>query len=137
MPRFGARSKERLAGCDPRLQVVLKEAIKYVDFSIVWGHRGQESQDQAYAAGNSGKKWPQSKHNKLPSLAVDFAPYPKVYSETDKVAEAAEFSFVAGVIVGVAHTLGIKLRWGGDWNSNLDTTDQKLQDWGHLELKEA
>lgn len=119
------------------MQAVLQESIRYVDFTIVWGHRGEVSQNQAYAEGNSSKRWPDSKHNKLPSLAVDFAPWPKVYSEKDRVAVAAEFSFVAGIIFGVAKTMGIELRWGGDWNGNLDTTDQKLQDWGHLELKEV
>ena len=136
MPKFGTASKLRLASCDIRLQGILKEAIRYVDFTVVWGHRGEEDQDMAFELGASHLKWPESKHNKLPSLAVDVAPYPKLFSETDRVAEAAEFSFLAGILVGIAHTQGVTLVWGGDWNGNLDTTDQTLQDWGHLEIRE-
>jgi hypothetical protein len=38
MPTFGRASKAALATIDKELQDVLKEAIKHIDFSIVWGH---------------------------------------------------------------------------------------------------
>lgn len=114
--------------------MVLRLAVKYVDFSIVCGNRSEAQQNGAFDSGNSRVRWPNSKHNNMPSLAVDIAPYPKLFSESDPTAVAAEFSFVAGFIRGVAAIQGVELRWGGDWNGNLDTTDQTLQDWGHLEL---
>lgn len=138
MAKFGRTSLGRLAGVDRRLQLVLREAIRYADFAIITGHRTEAEQNAAYYAKpqRSKVKWPNSKHNSLPSMAVDIAPYPKMFSETDPVASAAEFAFVAGIIVGVARTMEVKLRWGGDWNGNLDTTDQVLKDWGHLEIQE-
>ena len=44
MPKFGKRSKERLATCDERLQEVFNEVIKFVDCSVLEGHREQERQ---------------------------------------------------------------------------------------------
>ena len=42
---------------------------------IVCGHRNKEDQNKAFAEGKSKLKWPKGKHNKLPSQAVDAAPY--------------------------------------------------------------
>ena len=45
MPKFGSKSRERLATCDERLQKVFNEVIKHVDCSILEGHRIAERQD--------------------------------------------------------------------------------------------
>ena len=45
MPRFGKKSKEKLATCDDQLQKVFNEVIKYVDCSILEGHRSGERQE--------------------------------------------------------------------------------------------
>ena len=121
MPAFGRASNRRKSTLHPLLQVILEEAIKDcpLDFTIVWGHRNEEEQNYAYSLGNSTKKWPESKHNQLPSMAVDIAPWPIVWEEVD------EFGFVAGYINRVAIEMGARLRWGGTWRMN---------DVGHLEL---
>jgi peptidoglycan L-alanyl-D-glutamate endopeptidase CwlK len=36
----------------------------------------------------------------------------------------------------VANTLGIKIRWGGDWNGDLQFRDEKFKDLPHFELVE-
>ena len=46
MPRFGKRSRERLATCDERLQKVFNEVINYVDCSVLEGHRGERKQNR-------------------------------------------------------------------------------------------
>ena len=48
MPRFGKRSKEKLATCDDRLQKVFNEVIKHVDCSVLEGHRSKERQNKLY-----------------------------------------------------------------------------------------
>ena len=48
MPKFGSKSKERLATCDEKLQKVFNEVIKYVDCSILEGHRDERAQDKYY-----------------------------------------------------------------------------------------
>lgn len=128
MPSFSQKSLEKLSTCHPDLQRLLKECIKYVDFTILEGHRGEEAQNEAFKKGNSTLKWPDGKHNKLPSIAVDVAPWPVDFNNT------ARFYMLIGFIRGVASQLGIKVRVGADWDGDFETTDQKLVDLPHVEL---
>ncbi len=130
MPKLSPKSEERLLTCDQRLQRVAREAIKCFDFAVLTGHRGKEEQNEAFAAGNSKERWPDSKHNSIPSAAFDVAPFPIDWKDSDR------FVLLAGCILGIAHTLGIKLRWGGDWNGNFKVSDERFLDLGHFELKE-
>lgn len=128
MPFFGKNSKEKLATCHPDLQRIANEAIKIMDFSVIWGHRGEEDQNKCYAKRTSTVKWPYSKHNPFPSLAMDVCPYPEDWDDRDR------FILLAGIIIGVAYDLGVPIIWGGDWNSNFYISDEKLQDLGHFQL---
>ena len=76
MPRFGNKSKERLATCHPDLQRVFNEVINYVDCSILEGYRNAYWQDKYYAEGKTKLKYPDGRHNANPSNAVDVTPYP-------------------------------------------------------------
>ena len=134
MASFSSRSREALATCDPRLQRIAEKAIEMVDFTVLEGHRGQEAQDAAYAKGLSKVRWPRGNHNKLPSRAFDFAPFPIDWS--NKATALARFAFVAGVMHRIAHELGIRIRFGWDWNRNLDPRDETFLDWPHVELDE-
>jgi peptidoglycan LD-endopeptidase CwlK len=134
MPRFGRESLRQLATCDARLQRIMHEAIQVVDFSVTEGHRDKAAQNAAVARGASTLRWPKGNHNKLPSRAVDFSPYPVDWSENAKA--IARFAFVAGVIAKAAHDLGVKVRFGWDWNRNLDPRDESFMDWPHVELDE-
>lgn len=131
MPQFSKLSEQRLSTCDARLQRLLREAIKNVDFTVIYGHRTQEDQDDAFRQGASTLRWPKSKHNKQPSLAVDIAPYPIDWSDT------ARFARLAGYIERIAEEQGVKIRWGGDWNDNYRTKDERLVDMPHIELVDA
>jgi len=110
------------------LQEVLNEAIKHFDFSIVWGHRGMEDQNEAFRSGNSKLRWPLSKHNALPSRAVDIVPYPNGYD-----ASYAEFYELATYVLGAASALGVPLRWGGHWK-NYTGRGENDRDWAHYEI---
>lgn len=121
MPHFGNQSREKLDTCDKEIQDVLNEAIKHYDFSVIWGHRSQVDQDRAYEQGNSQLRWPQSKHNKTPSRAVDVVPYPGGFDNDDK-----EFYLMATHILRAAALLGVDLRWGGHWRN--------FKDLAHFEL---
>lgn len=130
MPSFGKASKERLATCHPKLQLVANAAIKRTDFSILCGHRGKQEQNDAVNRGTSQLAWPKSKHNKKPSLAFDAAPYP---IDWDNI---ARFQAMAKIILEEAKRLDVKLRWGADWNQNGQWADEKFRDWPHFELAE-
>lgn len=130
MPSFSQRSKNNLKLCDVRLQDVLMEAIKYYDFTVICGHRGEEEQNRAYHEGKSKLLFPASKHNKNPSRAVDIVPYPIDWNNK------ARFFYLAGLVIGIARTMGHVIRWGGDWNGDGDFGDQNFNDLPHFELKE-
>lgn len=132
MPQFSPTSAQRLLTCDPRLQEVLQEAIKYVDFTVLCGHRNQADQTEAFMRGNSKLPWPKSKHNSFPSQAVDVAPWlPDVKIDwNDRLAFARLF----GAIELIAKQKGVKLRWGGDFNKNGRSADESFLDLPHIEL---
>ena len=126
MPRFGKRSIGRLQTCDQKLQELFYEVVKHFDCSIIEGHRGEERQNKAYADGKSKVKYPNGKHNQNPSIAVDVAPYPIDWSDRDR------FHYFGGFVLGVAKEMGMNIRWGGDWNQDTETKDNKFDDLGTL-----
>ena len=128
MPSFGKRSTSSLGTCDERLQEVFNEAINHRDFSIICGHRTRKAQDEAHAMGFSKKQWPDSKHNQMPSKAIDALPYPIDWSDRERI---AHFS---GFILGIAQLKGFNMRWGGDWNRDGVTKDEKFFDGAHFEI---
>lgn len=74
--KFSARSLKNLSQAHPDLQAICHELIKEMDVVVICGHRGEKEQNEAFARGNSKLRYPRSKHNKMPSLAVDVVPYP-------------------------------------------------------------
>ena len=128
MPKFGKRSRERLATCDERLQEVFNEVIKFVDCSVLEGHRSQERQDQLYIEGKTKVKYPNGRHNSSPSNAVDVTPYPVDWDDRERQ------TLFAGFVIGIARSMGITLRWGGDWDSDTQTSDNQFDDFPHFEI---
>ena len=130
MPRFSTRSKSRLHTCDERLVDLFNEVVKKFDCTIIEGHRGKKAQDEAFNKGNSKVKFPNGKHNQSPSVAVDVAPYPIDWSDRDR------FHYFSGYVLGIASQMGLKIRWGGDWDMDTKTKDNKFDDLVHFEIKE-
>ena len=128
MPKFGNTSKRRLATCDEDLQELFQEVVKFFDCSILEGHRGEETQNKYFDEGKSQVKWPDGKHNSSPSTALDVAPYPIDWDDTDR------FYYFAGFVKGVAFNIGIPIRWGGDWDDDTDVKETKFKDLVHFEL---
>lgn len=144
---YSNNSLAKLQTCHPNLQAIAKRALEIspVDITIVHGLRGEESQNALVKDGFSTLKYPKSNHNQTKdpdhagtdgafffSDALDFGPYiPGVgifWKDTHM------FAVIAGVFMAAAKELGFKLRWGGDWDMDGQTTDQKFMDWGHIEL---
>jgi hypothetical protein len=114
--------------CHADLIAICIELIEDFDFSVVCGFRDKEAQTAAFESGHSMKQWPDSKHNHMPSLAIDIIPWPECYSDTKK------FYLMAGRFLQIAYDKGIPVRWGGDWDGDDDLRDQTFQDIGHFEL---
>lgn len=130
MYKFGKTSNKRLGTLCLPLQHILNTAIRCIDFSILEGHRNKLTQNKYYREGKSKLQYPLSKHNSYPSHAVDIAPYPINWEDRDR------FAYLAGVIKGTAHSLGYKIRWGGDWDNDNDFKDNNFDDLVHFELME-
>jgi len=125
---LSALSRRRLDQCDPRLVRLFEEAARLVPCVILEGHRDRAAQDAAFAAGKSKLRWPQGKHNYLPSHAVDAAPLPLDWGDRER------FCLFAGVVLGLAAAQGTALRWGGDWNRDFRVKDNRFDDLVHFEL---
>lgn len=138
-PLFSAASRARLATCHPDLQVIFNEVIRWADCTIICGHRGQQDQARAFDADLTQLKWPDSKHNSQPSMAADVAPYQAQISNIDWADRPAFYVFKGKVEIIAMQLLGAGkithlVRWGGDWDTDGRTTDQKFNDLPHFEL---
>jgi len=128
MAKFSELSQSRLATCDERLQRIFREVIKHYDCTVLCGHRDEHSQMEAYRSGHSKLRFPQSKHNSFPSRAVDVSPTPIDWKDTIR------FYHFAGFVMATSIQLGIKLRHGGDWDSDFNFSEEKFKDIVHFEL---
>lgn len=119
MYEFSKSSKEKLATCHPKLQLIANEVAKEANCTVLCGYRTKEEQDEVFRSGKSKVKWPKGRHNTLPSRAMDLVPFPVKWLD--------EKSFIAfsNIVKTVAARLGIKIVWGGDWF---------MQDMPHYEL---
>ncbi|ACF12746.1 L-alanyl-D-glutamate peptidase [Chloroherpeton thalassium ATCC 35110] len=131
MPKFSETSKARLAKCDARLQEIFYAVVTKADCSILEGHRNEQKQRMMLMQGRTKLAWPNSKHNRVPSLAVDVAPYPIIWDERER------FIYFAGFVKGIAAAKGIGLRWGGDWDMDNSLKDNRFDDLVHFELIES
>ena len=129
MPKFGKTSREKLSTCHEDLQKVFNEVIKHVDCSVIEGHRNSARQNLLYAEGKTKVEYPNGRHNASPSRAADVVPYPVDWSDRER------FHLFAGFVIGIAQSMGVKLRWGGDWNMNFEVDDNKFDDFPHFELR--
>jgi len=124
MPRFGKRSKERLKGVDTKLVNVLNELVKIMDVTIIEGLRSEERQEKLLKEGKTKTRF--SKH--IEGKAVDLAPYPIDWEDRER------FHYMGGMLRGIAHEMDVKIRWGGDWDSDGEIADNSFDDLVHVEL---
>ena len=129
MPKFGKKSKERLNTCNERLQKVFNEVIKHVDCSVLEGHREKDRQNKLYEEGKTKVKYPNGRHNRQPSSAVDVTPYPVDWEDRERQ------TLFAGFVIGVASQMNINLRWGSDWDQDFQVVDNRFDDFPHFELR--
>jgi len=130
MPIFGTASTKKLETCHKDLIAVCELVIETYDFTVLEGHRSGKRQDELFRQGKSKLKAGQSKHNQSPSMAVDIAPWPIAWENTER------FYLLAGFMFQAAADLGIRIRWGGDWDSDWVHSDQSFMDLPHFELRD-
>ena len=141
MYKWSEKSKEVLDTLHPLLKLIMNDALRVVDISLIEGLREPERQNLLCAQGKSKVQWPNSKHNRTFDNqfqimefdmcdAVDVMPYPRGYEDKEQIA------FVTGVICGIASQKGIKIRVGADWNRDgeLNNSPSEFYDPLHIEL---
>jgi len=134
MYKFSERSKSRLLTCHVDLQIVANTVILYQDCTVVCGHRGEEEQEKAFREHKSKVHYPNSYHNKKPSLAIDLAPYDHTIRSIpwNDINRFRDFGFF---VMGIAAAKDIPITWGADWNKNYDVEDERWCDWPHFQLE--
>lgn len=110
---LGKTSKLHLATCDVKLQQFITALAADVDAGLVpgvkdlivlCGYRGEAAQNKAFREGKSKKLYPHSKHNCVPSRAVDIAPYPINWQDV------AAFEALRKYALELASRMGIRIR---------------------------
>lgn len=119
------------------LQTLFSYLLDFRDHALIEGHRSEARQNELFFLKRTKVKFPHSRHNSSPSMAVDVLPWPfeeKEWEDRDK------WHYFAGYVKGVADQLfelGLvdhKLRWGGDWDKDFETSDNEFDDFPHFEL---
>jgi len=139
---YGQRSRAKLDTCHPELVAIAERALELSphDFTIIHGWRGEDVQNALFDSGASKKRYPHSKHNHtdadgMPeSLAIDFAPW---IDGDIPWKDTHMFALIAGVFMAAANDVGVRLRYGADWDSDGSTLDHTFLDWGHMELRDV
>jgi peptidoglycan L-alanyl-D-glutamate endopeptidase CwlK len=129
---FSKKSLYELHTCDVHLQELMFTALKLtpMDFTILQGYRSIEEQKRLFAEGKTqiDGVTKLSNHNYTPSRAVDIAPWPIDWNDRER------FYCLGGLILGVAGSRGLRIRWGANWKMDGDFANNKFDDLPHFEL---
>jgi len=120
------RSRKNLETCHEDLQRLFNAVDSIFPIVITEGYRNKVMQKYLYNIGRS--KVRRSKHNIEPSEALDVYPTPINWQNTKRM------YYLGGLIRGIAISMEIKIRWGGDWDGDTEILDQSFNDLGHFEL---
>ncbi len=133
---FSSRSKARLSGVDPRLSLVVCQALDMsdVDFAVIEGLRTPARQKELYAKGRTAPgpvvTWTlKSKH--IDGLAVDLVPVVDGKLCWDK---PELFKLIGVAMFAAAKQAGHPIRWGYDWDGDGKLQEKGEYDGPHFEL---
>lgn len=126
--KLSKRSEAKLVGVHADLQKVVRRAIELssVDFAVTQGLRTEAEQKLLVAKGASQTM--NSRH--LTGHAVDLA----AYVGNSISWNAVLYHSIKDAMFKAADELGVKIRWGGDWDCDGDSGDEKFFDGPHFEL---
>lgn len=136
---WSPHSLKHRSTCHADLQWLFDVVLREVDCRYECGHRNKAKQNRSFALNLSKVQWPNSKHNLLPSLAVDVIPYPVIWpKEKDGIKkyslDLGRLYMFVGYVKGIAYELGVPVRAGADWDSDFQVSDQRFHDLPHFEL---
>lgn len=133
MFKFGIKSKAQLATVEPIMQKIFLEAIKRspIDFGIpqYGGMRTAAEQNELFRDGKSKLDGYKKKSRHQSGRAVDIYGYVNGKATWD----ARYILVIAGVIISTARSMGHDLRWGGDFDGDLNWDEGDSWDKVHFE----
>ena len=118
-------SLNRLKECHPDLQKLILRVDEIYPVHVICGYRGKEDQDKAFTEKKTKLQFPNSKHNKRPSLAVDVVPDPDRDPKTLSWTDIKQWEIMCLAIEAAADELDINIRLGRDFS---------FKDYPHVEL---
>lgn len=121
MNKFSERSLANLRTAHPDLRDLAKRILERMDIAVICGYRSKAEQNEAFKKGNSKLKYPQSKHNRCPAMAIDICPYPIDWNDVER------FKKMVRIAKEEAEYLGVDITCGADWN---------MRDYPHIQLEE-
>lgn len=120
-------SRRRYEQLDPRLQLIVDEALQEFNFGISCGFRNYADQEQAVREGKSDCHWPDSKHNRIPSMAMDCYPVPLDWKDLER------FKAMNAVFERIAANHNIPIKCA----PMIGKPGKKYPDYPHTELLEG
>ncbi len=139
--RLGAQSLARLKGVHPQLVRVVQRAIEIsaVDFLVLEGVRTPQRQRELYAQGRTKPgdvvTWTLTSNHFVKSdgfgHAVDLAPWPIDWEGPTRF---PKFDAISRAMFAAAEELGVKIRWGADWDGDGKPRERGETDSPHFEL---
>lgn len=156
---LGRQSLARLEGLEPSLRAVVMLAIKKtrVDFLVLEGVRSKARQHELYGQGRSRQElaragvdvrlakptmakvtWTLTSNHFVQGdgfgHAVDLAPYPIDWEGPTRF---PKFDEISRAMFEAATELGVKIRWGADWDRDGKPRERGESDSPHFELVAA
>jgi peptidoglycan L-alanyl-D-glutamate endopeptidase CwlK len=134
--KWSSKSLSQLKTVDDKLILLFNEVLKVSPFDLgipdLGGKRTPEQQFALYKAGKSKCDGFDRKSYHQSGQALDVF----VYLDGKVTWEPDVYKVLSGAVFSKAKELGINnLRWGGDWNSNWDFSDEGFRDFVHFELR--
>lgn len=120
MFKLNVLSKQRLQTCDPQLQALVCEVIKYRDCCVLAGYLGRSEYHYATKDLIGVPQFPNSLHNtkkkgKICSRAIHILPKEKRKIITGNLPNDQNKIYIfAGFVLGIASQLEIPLIWDGE-----------------------
>lgn len=131
MNKLGSTSNKNIIGIDARLAIVIGAVLAEgnVDFTITYGLRTVEEQQNLYAQGRTKEGNIVTNCDGVKNIsyhqtgkAIDFTPYP--FDGDWK--NLKQFEKIGREFIRVSELLGYECSYGGDWKS--------FKDWPHFQL---
>lgn len=131
---FGPRSRSVLATVDPLLQEFSEGVLDEVPFDLTilrdGGYRNRAMQEAAFRSGASKARFGESAHNRFPSQAVDLV---ILDAKGQPTWEKSLYLVLGAAMKRVADRMGLSGTWGGDWDRDGRSDDERFFDGPHFE----